>query len=360
MRYRKIREQETVARRIAERERKKASGWHWSPEQSRHVEPLTPRIDSHELALGIEHELEHTTDPRVARKIAEDHLREVPDYYSRLHACMPKDNPVRFRKSSDRVIMDEEPLWEKDVNAIARMMSGVLARDLTDEDVDTLIFWAGELSDDEALYVLGEALSPEVAGEMVDNSSSPQQALADWIENAAITAGEEWRMDRWKRNPPATSIGERPASKRVERLYLKFHGAEPSEAFFMERAWIPGKMKCLGLCVDVGYDIIDRDSNKDGRYVHDHHDGVKVYKRMEGGGRADLEYRNFPTELMVLGNNLGFTYEDADGVMHEVPGSKSKKICTNSSGDKLIIVDSKGVLFLIKGGKMRVKDWIYY
>ena len=37
-----------------------------------------------ELKMGIEIEKEHSTDERVAREIALDHLYELPDYYTRL------------------------------------------------------------------------------------------------------------------------------------------------------------------------------------------------------------------------------------------------------------------------------------
>lgn len=37
-----------------------------------------------ELALGIEIELEHTSDREIAERIAKDHLAEFADYYTRL------------------------------------------------------------------------------------------------------------------------------------------------------------------------------------------------------------------------------------------------------------------------------------
>lgn len=40
--------------------------------------------DSDELKMGIEVEYEHTTNPIISRKIAMDHLVEIPDYYTRL------------------------------------------------------------------------------------------------------------------------------------------------------------------------------------------------------------------------------------------------------------------------------------
>lgn len=40
--------------------------------------------DPKELEMGIEVEKEHTDDPEIAKKIAIDHLKELPDYYTRL------------------------------------------------------------------------------------------------------------------------------------------------------------------------------------------------------------------------------------------------------------------------------------
>ena len=40
--------------------------------------------DPKQLEMGIKVEMEHTTDPLISRKIALDHLKEIPDYYTRL------------------------------------------------------------------------------------------------------------------------------------------------------------------------------------------------------------------------------------------------------------------------------------
>ena len=37
-----------------------------------------------ELEMGIEVEYEHTTNKDIAKRIALDHLAEIPDYYTRL------------------------------------------------------------------------------------------------------------------------------------------------------------------------------------------------------------------------------------------------------------------------------------
>jgi hypothetical protein len=40
--------------------------------------------DPEQLEMGIEVEMEHTSDPLIAKRIALDHLSEITDYYTRL------------------------------------------------------------------------------------------------------------------------------------------------------------------------------------------------------------------------------------------------------------------------------------
>lgn len=46
----------------------------------------TPEIDDAQLQKGIEVEMEHTTSPIFAKKIALDHLTEMADYYTKLES----------------------------------------------------------------------------------------------------------------------------------------------------------------------------------------------------------------------------------------------------------------------------------
>lgn len=41
-------------------------------------------VNEKELSMGIEVEMEHTNCPMLAKRIALDHLAELPDYYTRL------------------------------------------------------------------------------------------------------------------------------------------------------------------------------------------------------------------------------------------------------------------------------------
>lgn len=46
--------------------------------------PYAKDVDPNELAIGKKIELEHSKNPLIAERIARHHLREIPDYYTRL------------------------------------------------------------------------------------------------------------------------------------------------------------------------------------------------------------------------------------------------------------------------------------
>jgi len=46
--------------------------------------PKLSTIDPEQLRMGIKVEMEHTRNPAIARVIALHHLKEIPDYYTRL------------------------------------------------------------------------------------------------------------------------------------------------------------------------------------------------------------------------------------------------------------------------------------
>jgi len=56
-------------------------------------EVLFEEIDKKELSVGIEVELEHTDDRSESMEIAVDHLKEDPQYYSKLLKAGLVDEP---------------------------------------------------------------------------------------------------------------------------------------------------------------------------------------------------------------------------------------------------------------------------
>ena len=68
-----------------------------------------------ELAMGIKVEMEHTDDPKKAEKIAMDHLKENPSYYSQLklsgidsHQELPKAKSKSLKAPKDGELVDKE------------------------------------------------------------------------------------------------------------------------------------------------------------------------------------------------------------------------------------------------------------
>lgn len=45
-----------------------------------------PTVNPRQLEAGTAVEMEHTCDPEMAKRIALDHLAEIPDYYTWLYA----------------------------------------------------------------------------------------------------------------------------------------------------------------------------------------------------------------------------------------------------------------------------------
>lgn len=56
---------------------------------------VTVKSIRQQLSKGIKVELEHTTDPKIAKEIALDHLAEFPDYYDRLEDVEEEAPPGR-------------------------------------------------------------------------------------------------------------------------------------------------------------------------------------------------------------------------------------------------------------------------
>jgi hypothetical protein len=67
------------------------------------------QITERELAIGVEIEMEHTSDPEVAEKIAMDHLKENPKYYSE---PKPANWGIQELEKESAVVIDDNPLLQ--------------------------------------------------------------------------------------------------------------------------------------------------------------------------------------------------------------------------------------------------------
>jgi hypothetical protein len=56
----------------------------YEPDKLAKMHKVHQKHIENELKMGVEIEKEHTSDEKTAREIALDHLKERPDYYTRL------------------------------------------------------------------------------------------------------------------------------------------------------------------------------------------------------------------------------------------------------------------------------------
>jgi hypothetical protein len=136
-----------------------------------------------------------------------------------------------------------------------------------------------------------------------------------------------------------------------------FHGDGACGDVTEKKLWMPGPIVLVGACLDCGYNVTNRRSEKDGRYVHDHKAGVKLYRRADGNERPSKTLSP-PRQVFVLGNWLGCTYDDGSG-KQELTGSSRIKACTDNGKRLFAIHSTKGCLYVISGGSFRIRDWMY-
>lgn len=80
------------------------------------------KFDPIQLSLGTKVEMEHTNDTKVARKIALDHLKEFPDYYTRL-LKMEKEAKKEGNQMPEKEIREARTAMIPE-NIIAKMSIG--------------------------------------------------------------------------------------------------------------------------------------------------------------------------------------------------------------------------------------------
>lgn len=169
-------------------------------------------FDPDELKAGVLVELEHTNDPELAEEIAKDHLRELPDYYTRLKkmeeggekameqdADDPSDIEERKRRAAN-VVHDAIMSIMKSKDLIGRAMHEVMVIERADPqhrdmmgDFDSIRRQLEEPKDRLAAYY--EELYP-FEGE--SESGSKAEGLAS---EAAEYQGKKVKINDPVRNP---------------------------------------------------------------------------------------------------------------------------------------------------------------
>jgi hypothetical protein len=96
-------------------------------------------VDSGELSKGTEVETEHTPDRTTSKRIALDHLAEIPDYYKRLQKMEDSATSSEKKTASDIVALVAQRIYESEKSADE--LTGVgralrLGGDLVEEGAD--------------------------------------------------------------------------------------------------------------------------------------------------------------------------------------------------------------------------------
>lgn len=166
---------------------------------------------------------------------------------------------------------------------------------------------------------------------------------------------------------PRTTLKENPSpSSAAVSMYRSFQGFEPRKiGEFSSGFSIPTIAALAGPALNVMYRS-DKNNPTTGKpergpidYIHDHEKGVNVYRCDRAAGRGDTAVPGFIcdcTELVKLGDCLGFTYDSGDGAIEASPTHPMPELYTIPSGRALLVIQSKRkVLALIWGGKLGVE-----
>lgn len=154
--------------------------------------------------------------------------------------------------------------------------------------------------------------------------------------------------------------------KKAIKLYEDFHKFEPRDiGEFSSSFYIPEEAIYVGEAKDVMYrsDKLNPSTlENEGmiNYIHDHKKGVKVYRVDKD---ADGPTRSVPkrvwgvTELVRLGECLGFTYRDHSGEEVEAVTRKPRPdLYATPDGRALLVIEGKRkVVALIWGGNLNVE-----
>jgi hypothetical protein len=142
----------------------------------------------------------------------------------------------------------------------------------------------------------------------------------------------------------------------VAEQYERFHGCSPTSVS-EGNIWVPGKLHLLGPGDDVSYGVRLKMSSKSGAYIHEYDEGVQIFRRAKRGESVDLNFGpgKFPDDIWALGECLGFTYGRGEEVAPE-PGQT--KLCWVDSLQALAVMDNTGLTYFMRGGRMKVTDWI--
>lgn len=207
-----------------------------------------------------------------------------------------------------------------------------------------------------------------------DHYADGEIALTEDEEIEAGNSGARRKIRARRAKEAARSYIKRMMAKKnpavsnaAVSMFRRFQGFEPRKiGEFSHGFSIPTHATLAGPAFNVMYRS-DKNNPSTGKpergpidYIHDHDDGVNVYRCDRSAGRPDTAVPGWicdVEELVKLGDCLGFTYEDDSGDAIEAsPTHPMPELYTIPSGRALLVIQSKRkVLALIWGGKLGVE-----
>jgi hypothetical protein len=150
--------------------------------------------------------------------------------------------------------------------------------------------------------------------------------------------------------------------KRADDLFRAFHQNEPRWVIEGKGFKMPRRARKAGTATEVQYRSSKRDPEtgrpvkKARDYYHEHGRDVHVYLTE---GKPDTSVPRFiteATELALLGECLGFFFEDGDQEIEAKVVRPYPKLYSIPSGRALLVIqDERQVLALIWGGQLGVE-----
>ena len=336
------------------------------------------QFDPRELARGTKVELEHTSDPKVAQRIAMDHLAEDPRYYQKLATI---HNPPPRTKSKEltggvTLVVEEHPhgisAWavSRDGQRIPVSYGDYEPTDLEDA-LEAAERWL------KGTRMMGDlhAASPRKRRPTYEHNSPAKCRCGAPVKGGRFCpkCGVEVKPSSQgvvQHGLPAVALSGRPRMNPVAQLedakakFEEFHRKQPTKiGEFASSFEIPTTMCELGDAVHVLYrsdkkdPATGRQPKKPVDYIHEHHAGVKAYA-VDMDGLTEVDVPDFICKadaLVLLGFCLGFRYRDDDGEQDAEGDDPLPELYATPCGKALIVVqDKKEVLAMIWGGGLGV------
>ncbi len=172
-------------------------------------------VDQDELMKGLEVEMEHTTNKKIAREIALDHLAEDPKYYTKLER-IHKENPRKVAKKKNK------KLWEQVKKIAVKKMGGHSARAM---QYAVKLYkerggkYLGKKTPKNDLAVWTRAKWQYAPGSKKKDRYLPKEAW-DWLnafEELATRGKKKGKMGKWVKNTKKAAAAAKKATKKARK-----------------------------------------------------------------------------------------------------------------------------------------------